>query len=153
MLTFLEYLTKRERNELAKEKAAHSHNPADYLNFTPVDRWGRITMNYSDIGHGRTNDKEKVYLWYYDPRLGKLSVRGPHLPRTTTHCHAFSTKQNLKFRHGFTGRYVVDTGIVTISPGYDVQQDPDKMNFVIRHELLPALSKKFDIKKHIIFIL
>lgn len=133
MLTFLEYLTQKERQKLAWEKAKFQGKSPEVVDQRPV--------SYSDFGHSK---RDIVRLWVYDPESGELQV-SKNLPgHIVYHGDVF---KSINWNRAFAGRYNAASKILSVSMPFV----GDDIKGVLQHELLPLLHKKFDFRKYYIF--
>ena len=146
MLSFLEYLTQKERERIA------GHNKNLRLNFG-----NDSGITYCDIGHGRKykggysyTRREIVYLYYYDPQEDHLEVRGP-FKATASSCHSdvFPNEAH-KFNRCFQGRIVPLEGRASIIAGWDIHKNSESYKFLVHSDVIPRLKRWAANKKIII---
>ena len=142
MHTFLEYLTKREREKIEALKRRYDKRE-------PYRRGYENDITYCDIGHGRDGGwqnyakQEASYLWVwraeesssiFSPR--GLEVKGPiRTEYENTHSRVFD---NLGHRH-YSGRIEPNSGKVSISSPWGT--DTEEKTNTIKYEIIPAIRQ------------
>jgi hypothetical protein len=128
-MKFLEYLAKREREKIEREKEAFQ-----------VTLLGGETPKgdhcYTDIGHERD---DLVILWTYNPKTGEFQTSDVGRGNQIYHHNEFKKWSGIVF----AGRYSINDGRLSI---YALSKIPNQ-DYILNYELLPILRRNFNFKK------